>query len=177
MSFGSFVLLVSAALLGLSIANDTFGPWIVHFDEAIENSVFEATVQTVYNALPLLTKPSDFEITHSFKLALHAIVVKGLTEEQLLAIPGVELVNPDVMFKVEEYNWGTDRIDQESLPLDNSYNPDFDGQGVDAYIIDTGVDCGHIEFEGRVCENIYNAYGANTPNTDGQGHGTHCAGT
>jgi cerevisin len=48
-------------------------------------------------------------------------------------------------------------------------------------VLDTGVDCDHVEFAaneyGRVCENIYNAYGDSTTNTDGQGHGTHCAGT
>ena len=44
-----------------------------------------------------------------------------------------------------------------------------------------GIDTNHIEFKpvvgvNRKVINIYNAYGNITTNTDGQGHGTHCAG-
>ena len=73
----------------------------------------------------------------------------------------------------------TDRIDQASLPLDGQYNPSFDGSGVDVYIVDTGIDTSHEEFSStsRTVENIYNAYDAVTADTDGNSHGTHCAGT
>ena len=51
------------------------------------------------------------------------------------------------------------------------------------YIVDTGIDANHVEFapsahaQAREVVNIYNAFGAVSTNTDGQGHGTHCAGT
>lgn len=35
--------------------------------------------------------------------------------------------------------WHLDRIDQESLPLDNRYAGTNDGSGVDIYIFDTGT--------------------------------------
>ena len=34
--------------------------------------------------------------------------------------------------------WHLDRIDQESLPLDNQFADTNDGSGVDIYIFDTG---------------------------------------
>jgi cerevisin len=52
---------------------------------------------------------------------------------------------------------------------------DNGGEGVDVYVIDTGINTEHIEFEGRA------SWGKTIPqndeDVDGNGHGTHCAGT
>lgn len=49
------------------------------------------------------------------------------------------------------------------------------GEGVDVYVIDTGINTEHVEFEGRA------SWGKTVPKNDvdedGNGHGTHCAGT
>ncbi|OBZ69847.1 hypothetical protein A0H81_10084 [Grifola frondosa] len=49
------------------------------------------------------------------------------------------------------------------------------GDGVDVYVIDTGININHTEFEGRA------SWGKTIPQNDvdedGNGHGTHCAGT
>lgn len=75
--------------------------------------------------------------------------------------------------------WGLSRIShREALGLGN-YNKylydDDAGEGVTAYVIDTGVNIEHEQFGGRA------VWGATIPNgdtdTDGNGHGTHCAGT
>lgn len=47
------------------------------------------------------------------------------------------------------------------------------GNGTFAYVLDTGINIDHIEFEGRASYG-YNAVGGEF--TDLQGHGTHCAG-
>lgn len=48
------------------------------------------------------------------------------------------------------------------------------GQGIDVYVIDTGVLTTHSQFGGRA---TWGANFADSSNTDGNGHGTHCAGT
>lgn len=49
------------------------------------------------------------------------------------------------------------------------------GEGVNVYVIDTGIYIDHVEFEGRA------RWGKTIPKNDqdidGNGHGTHCAGT
>ena len=53
-------------------------------------------------------------------------------------------------------SWGLDRIDQRSPPLDKVYSYNNDGEGVNAYVIDTGILPTHWEFQGRAFA-IYDA--------------------
>jgi aqualysin 1 len=74
--------------------------------------------------------------------------------------------------------WGLDRINQRYLPLDRLYAFQSDGDGVNAYIIDTGILTTHFEFRGRAFS-IFDAYegeGTGTSPGDCNGHGTHVAG-
>jgi subtilisin family serine protease len=72
--------------------------------------------------------------------------------------------------------WGLDRIDQKARPLDTFYNYNSEGATVDAYIIDTGIRTTHNEFGGRAVAG-YDAVTAGGTAADGNGHGTHVAGT
>lgn len=49
------------------------------------------------------------------------------------------------------------------------------GDGVDVYVIDTGINVAHSQFEGRASWG--KTIPANDVDDDGNGHGTHCAGT
>ena len=69
--------------------------------------------------------------------------------------------------------WGLDRIDQRYLPLDENYNYDITGSGITVYVIDSGINFDHIDFEGRASFG-FDAYRAD--GTDCNGHGTHVSG-
>ncbi|HET9133359.1 MAG TPA: S8 family serine peptidase [Gemmatimonadales bacterium] len=72
--------------------------------------------------------------------------------------------------------WGLDRIDQRDLPLSTTYSYDATGAGVRAYILDTGILTGHVQFTGRLASG-FTAISDGRGTSDCNGHGTHVAGT
>lgn len=108
-----------------------------------------------------------------------------LTIDWIRRDPNVAFVEKDSMVYANEFEiqkgapWGLARISHRSpltLGSFNQYLFDSDGgEGVTSYVIDTGVFVDHVQFEGRAL------WGATIPtgdsDTDGNGHGTHCAGT
>ncbi len=88
------------------------------------------------------------------------VVTKGITS---LAFPA---------------SWGQDRVDQHDLPLDDSFNPQKTGRGVNVYVLDTGIRRTHTEFGNRVAAGVTFIFdGQGTNDCDAFGHGTHVAGT
>ena len=73
-------------------------------------------------------------------------------------------------------SWGLDRIDQRYRPLNNYYAYVNNGDGVNAYVIDTGILPTHYEFSGRA-SSVYDAVDSEGGGIDCNGHGTHVAGT
>jgi len=75
--------------------------------------------------------------------------------------------------------WGLARISHRSSLSFSTFNKYLysadGGEGVDVYVIDTGTNVDHVDFEGRA------SWGKTIPQNDadedGNGHGTHCSGT
>ncbi|MGH9185912.1 MAG: S8 family serine peptidase, partial [Acidimicrobiales bacterium] len=72
-------------------------------------------------------------------------------------------------------SWGLDRVDQRNRPLDSSYTYNSTGAGVKAYVIDTGIEFGHPDLEGRAVSGFDSIDGGSAD--DCHGHGTHVSGT
>jgi subtilisin family serine protease/N-acetylneuraminic acid mutarotase len=129
------------------------------------------------------------KVKRTYDAALNGYAVE-LTEKQakrFAADPAVESVVQDQVVKAtgtdptgtqpNPPSWGLDRIDQQALPLDSGYTyPGRAGGGVTAYIIDTGVRISHEDFGGRASYG-YDAVDGDNIAADGNGHGTHVAGT
>ncbi|MDD9378655.1 S8 family peptidase [Streptomyces sp. ZAF1911] len=120
--------------------------------------------------------------TYSAALNGYSIEVSEAQARKLAADPAVKSVVQNRVFTVDATqpnppSWGLDRIDQAALPLNQSYTyPDKAGEGVTAYIIDTGVRKTHQDLGGRASDG-YDAIDNDNTAQDGHGHGTHVAGT
>jgi len=103
--------------------------------------------------------------------------------QRIREMPEVAYVEQDSIVQALETQrfapWGLARISHRKrlrLGTFTRYQHDpSGGEGVDVYVIDTGINIRHVEFEGRA------SWGKTIPQNDvdedGNGHGTHCAGT
>jgi subtilisin family serine protease len=124
-------------------------------------------------------------LKHVYKSALKGFAVQNISAADAAAIasdPRVVRVEADQVMTANApvtqtpATWGLDRVDQHTLPLDNSYTYNNDGSGVTAYIIDTGINFSHTDFGGRASTGIDEITSGGTA-ADCNGHGTHVSGT
>ncbi len=117
-------------------------------------------------------------IRHAYSRGIKglAIAMSDADAQRLARDPRVQFVEEDATVGIADTtSWGLDRIDQRSLPLDNSYIPIGIGSGVAVYIVDTGIFYNHVDFTGRVMPG-YDAIGDGNGTNDCNGHGTSVAG-
>ncbi len=206
-----------AGLLGSSDSDDTeqestiqagdilHERYIVQLDPQLPSILGVASLQAAVDSL--LVAVGGGETIHLYQTALTgaALAVDESQATLLESLPGVLAVEPDkvVVANAVQANatWGLDRVDQPFLPLDETYQyPDQAGQGVNVYVIDTGIRDTHEEFTGRVITGrnfavndtgllglggtplvgpFLNIGGETDPadTTDCHGHGTHVSST
>ncbi|MFL5537696.1 MAG: S8 family peptidase [Longimicrobiaceae bacterium] len=163
------------------------GKYIVVFKDAS----FGGPRASVSRAITEVADGQSIEPSHVYSAVLKGFAAT-LSEAQVAALradPRVAYVEPDAEVKLfvsgvqtTLYSWGLDRIDDVDLPLDNSYAWGSDGTGVNAYILDSGINLNHLDF-GTRAHYIPNGLGGNfvgdsNPDAaDCHGHGTHVSGT
>ena len=156
------------------------GDYIVRFRDDVTD------VQSIAQSLAVLHKG---QIKNVYRYALKGFAVRNLSDAAAAAIaadPRVLSVEQDQEMhavtttpnpQLNPPSWGLDRIDQRSWTTpSNSYAFSTTGNGVTAYIIDTGIDFSHPDLEGRATTGVDEVTtGGNAQ--DCNGHGTHVSGT
>jgi len=113
----------------------------------------------------------------------YSVRMKIARVEEMLNDQRIEYIEQDQVVRLNDETieqpgatWGINRVSQQRLPLDGTYRYfSTAGNGVDAYIIDTGIYLEHNEFQGRAVWGINTVPGEQ--DIDCHGHGTHVAGT
>ncbi|HWU06577.1 MAG TPA: S8 family serine peptidase [Streptomyces sp.] len=125
------------------------------------------------------------KLRRTYTSAINGFSADGFSETEagrLAADPAVSKVVQNKKFHIDATqdappSWGLDRIDQAGTTGDGAYTyPDAAGGGVTAYVIDTGVRVTHSDFGGRATSG-FDAVDEDDDADDGNGHGTHVAGT
>ncbi|WP_432126045.1 S8 family peptidase [Streptomyces sp. bgisy082] len=159
---------------GLGAENAVAGSYVVLLDETTDKA-----------GKTDLAKEYGGTLRRSYDSRVNGFSVNDLTEaeaKRLAADPAVAKVVQNRTFTINETqanppSWGLDRVDQADTAGDQKYTyPDAAGEGVTAYVIDTGVRVGHGDFGGRATDG-FDAIDNDDTAQDGNGHGTHVAGT
>ncbi|KAI0175472.1 subtilisin-like protein [Hypoxylon sp. FL1284] len=127
-------------------------------------STFQGEADHVYNV-------------EGFKGFASALTAEDL--EKLQSHPDVEFIEQDAIMSINAFTtqsgatWGISRLSHKTGTSGYTYDSSA-GEGTCAYVIDTGIYTEHAEFEGRA---TFLANYADNSDRDGNGHGTHVAGT
>jgi len=152
--------------------------YIVLYSNAMKSQVEEEDIMKLINGgATNVFEGNGGELMHKYEVIPgFAARLSHQGRENLLNSDLIEGVYEDGIARAST-EWGLDRIDQRGLPLDNTYNPSSDnnGKGVNVYVIDTGINDSHEDFEGRAKQQKNFVPG--NGNFDCDGHGTHVAGT
>ncbi|MFC3032734.1 S8 family serine peptidase [Pseudoalteromonas fenneropenaei] len=150
----------------------------------------EQSAETVAQYARLQAKELSLQygvaITRHFYGTLNGVVVRANKTQlaQLRRAVNIAYIEQDQLLSVAPLSmhnnampeWGLDRIDQRNLPLNSQYHHDYDGRGVTAYVIDTGINIAHQDFAGRA-QHGFDFIDNDPDSSDCNGHGTHVAGT
>ncbi|KAK1830931.1 peptidase S8/S53 domain-containing protein [Podospora conica] len=150
------------------------GKYIVKLKDGSNNAALD-------KAIALLTKTKAKYVYSNDKFKGFASDLDDLTLDILRKLPQVEYIEEDAVFNINAYvtqssaPWGLARLSSKT-PGKTTYTRDStDGAGTCSYVIDTGIYTAHSQFGGRATH-LAN-YAGDGSTADGNGHGTHVAGT
>jgi cerevisin len=157
--------------------------YIATFKPQNSRSGFESVLNQFLNDVP--SSRQEGGPIHVFDYLIQGLAFKAPDSllDMIRSLPYIAKVEPDYIVEAsfssqQNAPWGLARISQrDKLSGSNytyNYNPNA-GQDVNVYVVDTGININHKDFEGRA------VWGKTIPkdlnDEDENGHGTHCAGT
>ncbi|KAF9018524.1 hypothetical protein BDZ89DRAFT_1103600 [Hymenopellis radicata] len=161
----------------------------------VHGSINDSYIVVLKDDLPPMLKENHFNFLEMAHAENPLMSVKSGVQQViklLQALPEVDYIEPDQIVKTTEYTvhevstmdkqkgapWGLARVSHRPRLTFGTFTTyefaENGGEGVDVYVIDTGINVEHVDFEGRA------QWGKTIPadvDEDGNGHGSHCAGT
>ncbi|PHH59297.1 hypothetical protein CDD81_3408 [Ophiocordyceps australis] len=172
---------------------DTHHKWVQKIHETGEQERLELRKRSLSTADEYRGVKHTFSIGDNFRG--YSGHFDKTVVDKLRTHPDIESIEPDSIVRIlrpveatedkcsgeTEKNspWGLARVSHRDTLNFGNFNRYLyaanGGEGVDAYVIDTGTNTEHVDFEGRA------KWGKTIPagdeDEDGNGHGTHCSGT
>lgn len=156
--------------------------YIVRFTDSTSTTDVEKNTKKNWSSTTINGNREFKKLSRVFNGAVATLTKDEAT--QLRKVSTVLWVEEDAVVSttntVTPPSWGLDRLDQRALPLDLQYSYPTDGNGVDVYVVDTGVLTGHTQFGSRLGalpDNAFTVVNDGNGTSDCSGHGTHVAGT
>ncbi|ENH74342.1 hypothetical protein FOC1_g10004953 [Fusarium oxysporum f. sp. cubense race 1] len=134
------------------------------------------------------TTPFNVQVSQQFdfpELKGYSAKFDDATKAELEKMPEVLGIEPEQLYRHCQFQpdapWGLGRISTRAKvgnpPYSYTYRDDAAGAGTVAYVIDTGINDQHVEFERRATKGPVFVSDGSASDEDVQGHGTHVAGT
>ncbi len=165
--------------VALAEQTDTY---IIQFSERYSGKT-EVAKEVLSDSIQSFAKASGVSPSLKFKKTYNHVIPGAAVQisegeaKHLKSLDIVKHIEKDSV-QVPNQGWGLDRVNQRDLPLDDDFSRSHFGSGATIFVVDTGVDQSHDEFEGpflglpRV--ELWAASGLNGLE-DCEGHGTHVA--
>ena len=142
--------------------------------------IFEDNVTRI--ALNKIIQDAGGQLIRTYTYVFNGALANGPTTKMLALAKNANVISVEENLAVDitaiqnSAPWGLDRIDQQSLPLNSTYDDgNFQGAYTNSYVVDTGIDSTNTDFEGRFLSG-YTAISDGRGTGDCNGHGTHVAG-
>jgi subtilisin family serine protease len=163
------------------------GRKIIRLKAGVNLRTFDGQFKTMLNQ-DTSAGTGENQIVHRYATTLvsgYAATLSESLERQLRSHGMVATIEDDYYGWVEGAqqqtnppSWSMSRVSSRTLPTGNETVYTYDasaGSTITAYVLDTGVDTKHEDFEGRA--SFGKNFIPNEEDNDGEGHGSHIAGT
>lgn len=172
-----------------TVTNPIPGKYIVTLKDNVDLNSNIAWIEEVHKRSlarrqetdPDAPAPAGIEKTYDMDgLKGYAGAFDDNTIKELEASDDVDFIEQDQIWTInalvtqQQSTWGLGTISSRRSGATSYTYDSTAGAGTYAYVVDTGINTAHVEFEGRA-SNGYNAVGGQF--VDSVGHGTHVAGT